>query len=197
MRRHHRIRKALKWTGVAGLSILVAAWAFSMSAWFYHVGNRHIIGLSAGRIDLQWTSGNLSWGPYHLDTTTSEAAFLIRPTLEFFVSNPSGFKIGRLRDRRPADELFGAVLPVIEKRVYPAWSYPGSPLVGPTTRYSAVVPLWLLFIIGLVPTLWLMWRDRPYPPGHCQSCRYDLRGSQSHRCPECGNAVSDSLARSL
>jgi hypothetical protein len=26
-----------------------------------------------------------------------------------------------------------------------------------------------------------------YPPGHCQSCGYFLRGNESGRCPECGH----------
>jgi hypothetical protein len=190
MRKHRRIRKVLKWTSVVALSFLLIAWVFSMSAWLYYVGDHHIVGLSSGRIDMQLTRGNPSAGPYRL-VTTSEAADLIRPTLEFFVNNTSGLTMGRLRDRRPFGQLVGAALPAFEKRDYPALSYPGSVQGGPVTRYSAVVPLWALFIIGLVPTLWLMWRDLPYPPGHCQACRYDLRGSRTHRCPECGTPVPE------
>jgi len=28
---------------------------------------------------------------------------------------------------------------------------------------------------------------RPAPPGHCESCLYDLKGSGSDVCPECGS----------
>jgi len=37
--------------------------------------------------------------------------------------------------------------------------------------------------------LYLWWRDRPAPPGHCPQCRYDLTGNTSGVCPECGRRV--------
>lgn len=45
--------------------------------------------------------------------------------------------------------------------------------------------------VALAITVWLMWRDRRIPTGHCQGCGYDLRGSSSGRCPECGLSVAD------
>ena len=33
-------------------------------------------------------------------------------------------------------------------------------------------------------------RPRPIPPGHCQTCGYNLTGNVSGRCPECGTDVA-------
>ncbi len=33
-------------------------------------------------------------------------------------------------------------------------------------------------------------RRLPYPPGHCQTCGYNLTGNVSGVCPECGTPVS-------
>jgi hypothetical protein len=61
-----------------------------------------------------------------------------------------------------------------------AWLYP-------TWRFS--VPMWfLILLLGFWPTLraWLgIRRRRPYGPGHCAICGYDLRATPD-RCPECG-----------
>ena len=48
------------------------------------------------------------------------------------------------------------------------------------------IPLWLPFLIVMIPTafLWLSDRRRPIP-GHCR-CGYDLTGNVSGTCPECG-----------
>ena len=63
---------------------------------------------------------------------------------------------------------------------------------GTLTRGSCFsTPLWLpLAVIG-VPTILAWRRDRPFPPGHCQRCGYDLTGNVSGRCPECGTLLKD------
>ncbi len=49
------------------------------------------------------------------------------------------------------------------------------------------LPLWLPFVILLIPTLLLWRRDRRKPrPGFCPRCDYDLTGNTTGRCPECG-----------
>jgi hypothetical protein len=49
-----------------------------------------------------------------------------------------------------------------------------------------VLPFWALLVAGAILSAWLWWRDRRPPPGHCQSCGYDLTGNASGVCPECG-----------
>jgi len=52
--------------------------------------------------------------------------------------------------------------------------------------------LWVIFPIVGVGTAGLfvyLWRaDRPYPPGHCSKCGYNLEGNVSGVCSECGEA---------
>ncbi len=74
---------------------------------------------------------------------------------------------------------------------------PGCGLEWPSVnRYPEVtgllvrVPLWMPLVLTAIPTAWLWHRDRPPPPpGHCQSCGYNLTGNVSGVCPECGERV--------
>jgi hypothetical protein len=76
----------------------------------------------------------------------------------------------------------------------PPWYLPGIDRVilnpSQSSRGSfgriVVIPLWIPLACIAIPTALAYWRDRPRPRGHCQSCGYDLRGSHSGRCPECG-----------
>ena len=44
----------------------------------------------------------------------------------------------------------------------------------------------LLLVVVLIARIW----KRPYPPGHCRRCGYDLTGNVSGRCPECGTPTA-------
>jgi len=54
---------------------------------------------------------------------------------------------------------------------------------------SARIPLWMPFGLIALPTAYLFYRDRRYPPGHCRKCGYDLTGNVTGVCSECGRAV--------
>jgi hypothetical protein len=52
------------------------------------------------------------------------------------------------------------------------------------------ISLALGFVITVGLTVFLFWRERRWhPPGHCQTCGYDLTGNVSGRCPECGTTL--------
>ena len=48
------------------------------------------------------------------------------------------------------------------------------------------LPLWLMFLTVLIPTIYFWWGDRRrIPPGCCKTCGYNLTGNVSGVCPEC------------
>jgi len=55
--------------------------------------------------------------------------------------------------------------------------------------WSISLPLWIPFLLVATPAAILWWRDRRFPPGHCQHCGYDLTGNTSGTCPECGSLI--------
>lgn len=64
----------------------------------------------------------------------------------------------------------------------------------PTVQSKAT--FWFMLIIPRIVTVslaiccaTLMARRRQIPPGHCQSCGYDLTGNESGICPECGSRL--------
>lgn len=55
-------------------------------------------------------------------------------------------------------------------------------------RYRQLsVPLWMPAALLAAAGVLLVRRDlKPFPPGRCAACGYNLRGSPSIQCPECG-----------
>ena len=52
---------------------------------------------------------------------------------------------------------------------------------------GAEISTWIPPLLGVVFAIIYLWRrDCHYPPGHCQSCEYNLTGNESGVCPECG-----------
>ena len=67
---------------------------------------------------------------------------------------------------------------------------------GPASGFTADVPFWCLFPIAVIPTVILWRRDRRIPPGHCQTCGYDLTGNTTGVCSECGTTADSHAADS-
>jgi hypothetical protein len=85
---------------------------------------------------------------------------------------------------------------VTDIRDWPEYSIGSWPYVrlGNTTpyrvRHHVRLPFWLPLVLTLLPTAYLIWRDRRRIPPHCcQHCGYNLTGNVSGTCPECGEAV--------
>jgi hypothetical protein len=68
------------------------------------------------------------------------------------------------------------------------WSWPslGAGDVGGLTSFHATLPLWVVFSVFAVPSVWLWYRDVRHVPGRCRHCGYDISGLSSGLCPECG-----------
>jgi hypothetical protein len=58
------------------------------------------------------------------------------------------------------------------------------------TEFFVWIPLWLPFVICVLPSCLLWWLDRRRTrAGFCVECGYDLTGNVSGRCPECGTPI--------
>lgn len=51
---------------------------------------------------------------------------------------------------------------------------------------SLIIPLWIPFLLLVVPAIILWRRNIPFGSGYCEECGYDLRGAVSEVCTECG-----------
>jgi hypothetical protein len=66
----------------------------------------------------------------------------------------------------------------------------GTPPGGALKGFECALPLWLPFLVIVIPTVFLFWSDRRIRFGRCQRCRYDLSGNMSGACPECGTPIN-------
>jgi hypothetical protein len=74
----------------------------------------------------------------------------------------------------------------------PAWVHNGTTFAGSGTydQLQIQLPLWMPFLLLVMPTVILFWLDRARPPSHCcQGCGYDLTANVSGTCPECGQTA--------
>ena len=55
-----------------------------------------------------------------------------------------------------------------------------------------MMPLWMPLSGAVIPTVFLCRRTLRSPPGHCQTCGYNLTGDVSGVCPECGTPIAAS-----
>jgi len=59
------------------------------------------------------------------------------------------------------------------------------------TGWKLCLPVWMLVLVPIAMLLLgLLVRGRAIPSGHCQECRYNLKGNETGTCPECGTAVT-------
>ena len=75
------------------------------------------------------------------------------------------------------------------------WGLP-DPTPRPNLMFTGYVPFWCLFPLAAIPTVILWRRDRRIPPGHCQTCGYDLTGNTTGVCSECGTTADSHAADS-
>jgi hypothetical protein len=150
--RRSRLRRVLKWGGVASCLLIVGLFVFSTN-WlvWWSWRNGHVY-LNTGRVGVSY------WGLLpESEQEEMRGIYSFTSGLQVLVRG-SPFGLRWLR----------------------------SPYLH---RMGAGVPLWLAFITFVIPTAILWHRDRHPPPGHCQTCGYNLTGNTSGRCPECGEAV--------
>jgi hypothetical protein len=85
---------------------------------------------------------------------------------------------------------------VIEWTLEPlvSWYIPLVSLTGILSEPRLPAVVWGSYLPAFVITYWLVGprRYRLPPPGKCQKCGYDLRGTPE-RCPECGAANEEAL----
>ena len=161
MARLGRTGRILKWAGLAVSALIVLAWAISIP-WDWLVMKTWIFPETSTSTSLHCLLGGGSLSVVSIRVNE------IWPTKEF-IPSPYGPTLSRFPGK-----------PVVWM---PDWHV--SRLPAGTTWYVDV-PLWIPFLVVGLPTAVLCRRDRRIPPGHCQSCGYDLTGNVSGVCPECG-----------
>lgn len=71
------------------------------------------------------------------------------------------------------------------------WGFPYVDCAAGQPIWLGWLPLWLPFIVSLLPAVWLCFGGQGRPStGYCVRCGYDLTGNTSGVCPECGCATS-------
>jgi len=56
--------------------------------------------------------------------------------------------------------------------------------------YLSFIPTWCFLLTFISSAAYAFWRDRPFKPGSCSWCGYDLTKNTSGVCPNCGNSVA-------
>lgn len=98
----------------------------------------------------------------------------------------------------PYDPVFsGFIAQTNKKMVHPigdyAWWFNWSHVSG--QYHYIAIPLWFLILLFSFKPMWsfVAWyrSRRRHIPGHtyCKHCGYDLHGTTTEKCPECGEAV--------
>ena len=150
MPKRSRLRRILKWTGVATCVVILVAWGISLRWHIRGTNSQYTISIGHGDLALMvntvpnagWTSS--PWYIHHIE------------------------RIGNLGFGLPGTRGMGVLR------------------VGGPVYKGLGVPFWLLLLMVMIPIAICFWRDRGFPPGHCQQCGYNLTGNVSGICSECG-----------
>jgi hypothetical protein len=178
MRRRPQLRRVLKWGGTVASLLILLALAFTAKG-------------TAGLIWAPPPSGPpyrnvyvfLNYGAFRVDSFTRATPFT-GPRWRAYHPAPYTWFL-RCTSQR-LGHLAGELMP----RNSPTWiwwfrSY------GSRGNRGMELPLWIPFLLVLIPTAFLWYRDHRHPPGHCGMCGYDLTSNETGRCPECGTQVPD------
>jgi hypothetical protein len=178
-----RIRGPLKWVGLLTCWLTLCVWGVTCWWAFYHQAPDHTAIFSKGQ--LWYLQYNEDYHQYEQLWGRERTGWQFEPIIpSFWIAFESGlYSVFDLpsAERRP----HGMREPVTGRYVS---------LLGQT--YT--LPLSIPFYIAAIPTAFLwrheLWRAynrllRRHPPGHCQSCGYNLSGNVSGTCPECGAPV--------
>lgn len=193
MPKRSRFRRILKWVGLTVSSVVLLVWLTSIWFGFGYRADSWCIRLGDAIVRHDKYPELLSM---HL--TPDSYRSRNRPTGWYRLAERSlswsAFKdeIGRLvLNRLPADHL--TTHPEIVRQR--AWKQLARRIgfIEPSFVFhdygrtrSSTIPMWMVFLLMVVPTALFWWRDRRYPPGHCQTCGYNLTGNTSGIGPECG-----------
>jgi len=192
-----RFLRRAAWLPIVGCSFVLMTWAFSIFGWVYYVGERRVIGITAGRLDWVERSGSgeiIKVAP-HSATPMTHPLFLIRPDHEIDPidkdTSVNGLIFGGHRIRLSAWDRLGLAMPQTKRDQVVVYRGSTQSNSMPVTYTTFIVPLWPVFIVALIVLVRLNWLNRPYPAGCCRSCGYNLNAIESAKCPECGMEIPE------
>lgn len=155
MKRRSRLRRVVKWGGVALSLLVLLVWIVTLwrNLGFFYVKSlvrgMQFTEVGVGQAELWCSRYDLPKGP--------------EPTRSFkFYLTP------------PNDSQYRHWLPHVVRH---------------QGFCRVILPLWIPLWLVALPTIFLFWHDCRVPPGHCQTCGYDLTGNTSGVCPECGTKL--------
>ena len=176
MKRRRRLQRVGKW-GATGLSVIVLLLWLASARWM---------------IEYQWSRGTSMYGVF---ICRGAAAIYADVEPDVYLSGEWAYQ-----DRYHRPKLLRGIAadpwrierldPGLPQIHWPAvWAGCRSGSVSCLSGTDRLVPFWMPFIVILIPTAILWWRDRPPRSGHCE-CGYDLTGNVSGTCPECGRVAT-------
>ena len=165
-----RFRRILEWAGAGVCLLILAAWTASTQSIFEYLN-------TDGNVFISFSlySGRLAATYIVYDYADSK-------TVRNFDS-PALWRRRRITRNGSWKERIGLHLPQVRR----GDGFMGMCNPTPSKETTLRFPLWIPFAAIAMPTGFLFLRDRRrIPPGHCQTCGYNLTANTSGICPECG-----------